>query len=461
MKEENCMTLAWVLASLNLLIGAMRLLLFFLFFVTRTTWAAEKPNILVIVADDLGYGDLSCYGATDLQSPHLDALMASGLRFTEFYANCPVCSPTRAALLSGRYQELVGVPGVIRTKPEGNWGYLSPGATLLPQALKKQGYSTAAIGKWHLGLDDEAHPNTRGFDHFHGFLGDMMDDYYHHRRHNQHYMRLNKGKVNPVGHATDIFTTWTVNHLDALATRDSPSPFFLYLAYNAPHTPIQPPKDWLEKVMAREEGITVKRAKLVALIEHMDDGIGKVIAALKKNGQWENTLIVFVSDNGGQLNVGGNCGKLRGGKQDMYEGGLKVPACAVWPGIIKPGTTGFTALTTALEAGGGQPASGLDGRSFLSLLKSGIQITEERDLFFTRREGNLRYMGEVSWAMKRGPWKLVKNSPMMPWELFNLDDDPLEERDLSKDQAQKFRELAVGMRAHIQRGGAVPWQKPE
>ena len=116
---------------------------------------------------------------------------------------------------------------------------------------------------------------------------------------------------------------------------------------------------------------------------------------------------------------------------------------------------------TALEAGGGQPASGLDGRSFLSLLKSGIQITEERDLFFTRREGNLRYMGEVSWAMKRGPWKLVKNSPMMPWELFNLDDDPLEERDLSKDQAQKFRELAVGMRAHIQRGGAVPWQKPE
>ena len=138
MKEENCMTLAWVLASLNLLIGAMRLLLFFLFFVTRTTWAAEKPNILVIVADDLGYGDLSCYGATDLQSPHLDALMASGLRFTEFYANCPVCSPTRAALLSGRYQELVGVPGVIRTKPEGNWGYLSPGATLLPQALKSR-----------------------------------------------------------------------------------------------------------------------------------------------------------------------------------------------------------------------------------------------------------------------------------------------------------------------------------
>ena len=137
---------------------------------------AKKPNILVIIVDDLGYGDLSSYGATDLKSPHIDKLISQGLRFNNCYANCPVCSPTRAALLTGRYQELVGVPGVIRTKPEDNWGYLAPSATTLPQALKPLGYHTAAIGKWHLGLDDEAHPNTRGFDHFHGFLGDMMDE---------------------------------------------------------------------------------------------------------------------------------------------------------------------------------------------------------------------------------------------------------------------------------------------
>lgn len=444
----------------------MRFLSLFILLAHLSSWAAEKPNIVVIVADDLGYGDLSCYGATDLKSPHLDSLMASGLRFTNFYANCPVCSPTRAALLTGKYQELVGVPGVIRTKPEDNWGYLSPTANMLPQALKKQGYSTAAIGKWHLGLDEEAHPNTRGFDHFHGFLGDMMDDYYKHLRHGQHYMRLNKEKVDPEGHATDIFTTWTIDHLNHLAQENSKSPFFLYLAYNAPHTPIQPPKDWLEKVKAREEGITDQRAKLVALIEHMDDGIGKVIAALKENQQWDNTLIFFVSDNGGQLNVGGKCGNLRGGKQDMYEGGLKVPACAVWPGVIKPATTDFTTITmdifpTALKAAGGEPEKDLDARSFLSLLKNGIQVAEERDLFFTRREGNLRYMGEVSWAMRRGPWKLVKNSPFAPWELFNLDDDPLEAKDLSKENAPKFRELATAMRAQIQRGGAVPWQKPK
>ncbi len=443
----------------------MRLILSFLLALVVSSSAAEKPNIVVIVADDLGYGDLSCYGAKDLKSPHLDALMANGLRFTNFYANCPVCSPTRAALLTGKYQELVGVPGVIRTKPEDNWGYLSPTATMLPQALKKEGYSTAAIGKWHLGLDEEAHPNTRGFDHFHGFLGDMMDDYYKHLRHGQHYMRLNQEKVDPEGHATDIFTQWAIDYLGAEAKKESDKPFFLYLAYNAPHTPIQPPKDWLAKVVAREEGIDDKRAKLVALIEHMDDGIGKVIASLKENGQWENTLLFFVSDNGGQTNVGGNCGNLRGGKQDMYEGGIRVPACAVWPGVIKPASTGFTAVTmdifsTAIEAAGGKPEEGLDARPFLTLLKTGMQVAEKRDFFFTRREGNLRYMGEVSWAMKRGKWKLVKNSPMGPWELFDLEKDPLETTDLAERQAQIYRELATAMRAHIQRGGSVPWQKP-
>lgn len=442
----------------------MRILGFLFLALTLLGSATGKPNIVIIVADDLGYGDLSCYGATDLESPHLDALMAGGLRFTNFYANCPVCSPTRAALLSGKYQELVGVPGVIRTDPASNWGYLSPTATLLPVELKKQGYATAAVGKWHLGLDETSHPNARGFDHFHGFLGDMMDDYYKHTRHGQHYMRLNREKVDPEGHATEIFTRWAVEYLDSRAKEDDP--FFLYLAYNAPHTPIQPPREWVEKVKTREEGITDQRARLVALIEHMDAGIGEVVAALQRNGQWENTLLFFVSDNGGQLNVGANCGKLRGGKQDMYEGGLKIPACAVWPGVIKPATTDFTALTmdlfpTALEAAGGSPAPGLDARSFLPLLKAGMQVADQRDLFFTRREGNLRYMGECSWAMKRGPWKLVKNSPMTPWELYHLGKDPLETTNLADQEKEAFNDLATAMRAHIQRGGSVPWQKAE
>ena len=158
-----------------------------------------KPNVLVILADDLGYGDLSCYGATDLKSPNIDKLVAAGMRFDNFYANCPVCSPTRAALLTGRYPDLVGVPGVIRTHIKDNWGYLFPQAVLLPQMLKRAGYHTAIVGKWHLGLASPNLPNERGFDHFHGFLGDMMDDYYNHRRHGFNYMRLNDKEIDPRG----------------------------------------------------------------------------------------------------------------------------------------------------------------------------------------------------------------------------------------------------------------------
>ena len=143
-----------------------------------STLAVDKPNILIILVDDLGYGDLSCYGAGDLRSPGIDSLMADGMRFDSFYANCPVCSPTRAALLSGTYPDIAGVPGVIRTHSQNNWGWLSPGVTLLPEVLKGAGYHTSIIGKWHLGLEEPNTPNGRGFDYFKGFLCDMIDDYY-------------------------------------------------------------------------------------------------------------------------------------------------------------------------------------------------------------------------------------------------------------------------------------------
>ena len=168
-----------------------------------------RPNILLILTDDQGYHDVSYYGTKDLRTPHTDQLAAEGMRFDNFYANCPVCSPTRAALLTGRYQEYVGVPGVIRTNTDNSWGYLTPDATLLPQPLKDAGYHTALIGKWHLGLESPNTPNERGFDEFHGWLGDMMDDYYTHRRHDINYMRhLTGSTIDPPGHATDLFSQW-------------------------------------------------------------------------------------------------------------------------------------------------------------------------------------------------------------------------------------------------------------
>ena len=427
----------------------------------RELSSSHKPNILMILVDDLGYGDLSSYGAKDLKTPHIDRLMAGGMRFDSFYANCPVCSPTRASLLTGRYPDMVGVPGVIRTHLANSWGYLAPHAVLLPKLLKPASYHTAIAGKWHLGLESPNTPNERGFDHFHGFLGDMMDDYYNHRRHGNNYMRLNDREIDPKGHATDLFTQWAINYIDERAKAGQP--FFLYLAYNAPHTPIQPPVDWLERVKKREKGIDDKRARLVALIEHLDDGIGKVLAALKVAGVSDNTLVIFTSDNGGQIGVGASNGPLRAGKQDMYEGGIRVPMCAVWPGKIKPDSRSErVALTmdvypTICDAAGAQIAHTIDGRSILPTLLGKPQPAEDRFLFWVRREGS-GYGGRAYYAARYGDWKLVQNNPFEPMELYNLKDDPQEQKPLGK-KNKMYQKLFTALRNHIIEAGAVPWQK--
>jgi arylsulfatase A-like enzyme len=427
----------------------------------------KRPNILLILVDDLGYGDLSSYGARDLRTPHIDRLIRQGMRLDNFYANCPVCSPTRAAVLSGRYPEMVGVPGVIRTHPQNSWGHLSPDAVLLPSLLKPAKYHSAIIGKWHLGLEPPNRPNDRGFDLFHGYLGDMMDDYYKHRRHGINYMRRDGTEIDPKGHATDLFTEWTREYLRGRAKTDDGSRFFLYLAYNAPHTPIQPPAEWLEKVRQREKGIDGKRAKLVALVEHLDDGIGKVLDTLEETGLADDTLVIFTSDNGGQLNAGANNGNLRDGKQSVYEGGIKVPFCAVWPGSITPGSRssriGMTMdiAPTLIELLSLRTSVPFDGTSLLPTLLGKPQPETKRDLFFCRREGGTRYGGKTIEAIRRGDWKLLQNSPWAPLELYNLRDDPLERVDRSSERPKIFRELSAALRGQIQRYGTVPWQKPE
>lgn len=422
----------------------------------------RKPNVVVILADDLGAGDLACCGAKDMQTPHLDALFAAGMRGSNFYANSCVCSPTRAALLTGRYPDLVGVPGVIRTMPHDSWGYLAPDAVLLPKLLKEAGYRTGIVGKWHLGLEAPNLPNERGFDHFHGFLGDMMDDYTNHRRHGNNYLRLNDKEIDPKGHATDLFTTWAC---EFLKEQKPERPFFLYLAYNAPHAPIQPPAEWLEKVQKRQPGVDPKRAKLVALIEHLDDGVGKVLATLKESGLDRNTLVIFTSDNGGQLDLGASNGPIRGTKGSMYEGGLKEPMAAVWPERIKAGSQServcltMDIFPTVLEAAGVPVRHEIDGISFLPTLLGKEEAGPERTLFFTRREGGVAYGGKTIDAVRKGDWKLLQNSPFGPQELYNLRRDPQEKENLLAREPKKVQELSAALRAHIQRAGAVPWQK--
>src|SRR3569623_2087799 len=188
----------------------------------------DTPNIVVILADDLGRGDYSAFGTRDIRTPNIDRLFREGVTWDNFYASCPVCSPTRAALLSGCYPDRVGVPGVIRDVPKDSWGWLDPRCTLLPSHLQKAGYHSAIVGKWHLGLESPNTPLDRGFDHFHGFLGDMMDDYWTHLRNGHNFMRKEREVITPEGHATDLFTNWAC---DYLAERSKHAePFFLYLA---------------------------------------------------------------------------------------------------------------------------------------------------------------------------------------------------------------------------------------
>ena len=431
----------------------------------RSLDAANRPNILTILVDDLGYGDLSSHGAGDMETPNIDSLMSQGMRFDNFYANCTVCSPTRASFLTGRYPDLAGVPGVIRTHANNNWGYFDPSIPTLPDLLRNAGYHTALIGKWHLGLESPNLPNERGFDFLHGFLGDMMDDYYDHRRHGNNYMRRNRQTIQPEGHATDLFSNWSAEFIQRRASSDQP--WFLYLAYNAPHTPIQPPEDWLKRVQEREAGISPDRAKLVALIEHLDHGIGRVLQALNNSGQSSDTLIVFTSDNGGQLNVGGNNGPYRGGKQDMYEGGIRVPFCVVWPDRIPAGSRSQeVAMTmdlypTFCEALGIEIDHEINGRSLLAIWTGEVQTLGERTLVWCRREGGGRYQGQDYYAIREGRWKLLHNTPFDALELYDLDKDPAETMDLADTNKEVFNRLAAKLRKHLQRAGSVPWQSAE
>lgn len=424
---------------------------------------SNSPNILLILADDHGYGDLSVHTGPSIQTPNLDRIAAGGTRFTRFYANSSVCSPSRASLMTGRFPDRVGVPGVIRTHAQNNWGYFRQNAVTLPSMLKRKDYDTALIGKWHLGLETENHPCRRGFDHFHGFLGDMMDNYYTHLRHDNNYMRRDFDTIIPRGHATELFTEWSVEFLRAQAR--SSSPFFLYLAYNAPHTPIQPPDAWVARVREREPDISPQRAKYIALVEHMDAGIGRVLDTLEETGQLSNTLVIYTSDNGGDMKVGAHNGQLRGQKGDMYEGGIRVPACAMWPGHIPEGhVTDQVAMLmdvfpTACEVAGVPLTHEIEGRSIWQTLQGEKQDFSERVLYWLRREGNQRFLGQCQHAVRLGDIKLLHNSPFEPLELYNLAADPLETTNSAQTEAELFREMSGLFQAETQKAGSVPWQQ--
>ena len=435
-----------------------------LFIVGSRGVAAAPPNFLLIFTDDHGYGDVSTYHESDARTPNIDRIAKEGMLFTTMRANCTVCSPSRAALLTGRYPDRVGVPGVIRTNPADSWGYFDPSIPTLADELKKVGYHAAIVGKWHLGLESPNTPNERGFDEFHGFLGDMMDDHVDHLRHGKNYMRHNAETIKPQGHATDLFSSWAAEYIRDRA-RQPAQPFLLCLAYNAPHFPIEPPAEWLAKVQQRAPDLDEKRAKNVAFIEHLDNGIGQVLTTLEESGLDKNTVVVFTADNGGSLPHAQNNDPWRDGKQSHYDGGLRVPFMVRWPGQIQAGSRcdypglNFDLFPTFLELAGAKPIADLDAVSLVPAFKGGT-ITKVRDLYFVRREGGPAYGGKSYEAIIRGEWKLLQNNPFTPLELYNLKDDPQEQYNLVRSKGTIVNELSSVLRAHIQRGGETPWQKP-
>ncbi len=428
----------------------------------------QVPNVVFVLVDDLGRNDIGFESSNPEiapRTPNIDSIYRSGVSFRHFYANSPVCSPTRAALMTGLYPDRAGVPGVIRQNASDSWGHLRRDVTTLPELLKKQGYSTAMVGKWHLGYEKPDRPIDRGFDSFRGFLGDMMDDYFDHRRGGRNWMRENDAEIDPKGHATDLFSDWAVDAIRAGAS--SKKPFFLYLAYNAPHSPIQPPPKSLEKVKSERPHLGDKRAALVALIEHLDAGVGRVLEAIRNAGIERDTLVVFTSDNGGQLDLGADNGLWRGTKGETFEGGLRVVCGARWPARIPAGlksnVVAMTAdwyATIAEIAGADLSKLDVDAKSLVKPLAhpSDSAGLDGREIYFVRREGGPSFAGKTIEGLRFGRWKLVLNRPTEPIRLFDLEADPFETHDLAAKNPAKFREMIARIQIHVQRGGQIPWQ---
>ncbi len=410
----------------------------------------SQPNVLFILVDDLGYGELGSYGSQNTHTPALDDLISDGVQFYRAYANSTVCSPSRASILFGDYPDLLGVPGVIRDIPLNTWGNLRDDVVSMPANFKKLGYQTALVGKWHLGYESPDLPNDRGFDFFKGFVGDMMDDYYTHLRAGVNWMRQNERVIEPAGHATELFTQWAMDFIDEKAA--SQQPFFLFLAYNAPHDPVQPPAEYLERVQERLPNVPLKRQKMIGFIEHLDASIREVVNKLKDLGLYEETIIVFTSDNGGALGHGANNFPFNGGKGDMLEGGIRVPCSLIWKSRMESAKIhrpfilmDFYDLLPRLVTGEITNSNGL-----ARFIDSGSD-----EMIWVRREGH-RFGGLAYYAISDGRYKILQNSPFESFRLYDLEKDSIELNPLQMREMEQ--RLLKSVTEHIQKSGNIPWQ---
>ncbi len=408
---------------------------------TPAVYAAEpgRPNILLIVGDDMGYADVGFHGCKDIPTPHLDRLAASGVRFTNGYVSGPYCSPTRAGLLTGRYQQRFGH----EFNPAGGKAGLPTTEITLADRLKKAGYETAAVGKWHLGDEPQFQPQERGFKEFFGFLGGAHDYF------NPKGILRGREPANETEYLTDAIA----REGSAFIERQQRKPWFLYLTFNAVHTPMQADDERLKKFAAINNKT---RRTYAAMMFAMDEAIGRIVGTLEKTGQSKNTLVVFISDNGGPTMNGttvngSNNAPLRGSKRTTLEGGVRVPFVIAWPDQLKPGVfeqpvIQLDAHATALAvAGVPEPTEPkLDGVNLLSYLKGEKTGTPHEALYW--RFGNQS-------AIRVGDYKLVSydrnadtqtgaaNQGASEAKLYNLAADIGETKDLAAAMPDKVNDL--------------------
>ena len=418
---------------------------------------AERPNIILILCDDLGYADVGFNGSKDIRTPNLDQLANGGTVFTSAYVAHPFCGPSRMGLMTGRYPHQFGSPYNLPNSGNGIEEYNRHGIDvkerLISSVLQDSGYFTGAIGKWHMGITADYHPNNRGFDEYYGFLGgghkyfpDQFRGIYERQKKrgivhfNEYIVPLehNGKQVDEKEYLTDGLSREAVGFLQLAKKKNKP--FFLYLAYNAPHSPLEATeKDFAEFANIKDD----KRRTYAAMVYAVDRGVGRIVDTLKANDQYDNTLIVFLSDNGGKLGLGANNDPLSQGKGSTYEGGYRVPMFFHFPKQLPRQATydyPVTALdfypTFAMLAGAKlPPGKKLDGIDVWDAVRNGTDPQAERMIFAMRHRDGFSDVGA-----RRGNWKITR-AFQAPWKLFDLSKDIGERHDLSASHGALVREL--------------------
>ncbi|MDO6693145.1 sulfatase-like hydrolase/transferase [Aliiglaciecola sp. 3_MG-2023] len=416
---------------------------------------APRPNILLVLTDDQGYADVgfSQYASKDIQTPNLDALANSGVTFDSAYVAHPFCGPSRAALMTGRYPHKIG--SQFNLPVNGSDTGIDTNEEFISKSLQKAGYFTGAIGKWHLGEQPQYHPNVRGFDEFYGFLGgghkffpaDYQPRYEHVKSQGVKFINdyitplvHNDVEVRETEYLTDAFSREAVNFITKAAD-DKSQPFFLYLAYNAPHVPLEAKEEDLARFKHIKDK---KRRTYAAMVYAVDRGISEIVKTLKDTGQYDNTFIVFLSDNGGKVEFGGVNKPLREGKGSAREGGHRVPMMMHWPAKLKPGkryphpvsSLDFYPTFMALAGAKIPEDKTLDGKDIWSHIEQGSSARKGESLYVLRHR---KAAHDVS--VRRDQWKAVRTKVTGKWQLFNIELDIAEKNDLAKQHPEILQDL--------------------